>query len=92
MEQWPRLKLHPLVRLDPVPLEEVELAALIDKLRREDLELRRLGQRILRLQRQLRARLDAETWKVYLAVEEAVNERGFRMLLLTTKRLRRRAR
>lgn len=75
------MKVVPLDRLDHVP-EEEDLAALIDQLHRDAPELQRLRRRILRLQRQLRALVDDGTWKVYLALEEAVNERSS---LLATK-------
>lgn len=83
------LKVIPLDRLDHVPAEEDDLAALIDQLHRDDPELRRLRGRILRLQRKLHARVDEDTWKVYLRLEEAVNERSS---LLITKLAARRSR
>jgi predicted nucleic acid-binding Zn-ribbon protein len=82
------LKVVPLDRLDHVPAEEDELADLIDQLHRDDPELQRLRRRILRLQRQLRARVDDDTWRVYLRLEETVNERSS---LLITKLVARRS-
>ena len=75
------MKVVPLDRLDHVP-EEEDLAALVDQLHQKDPELQRLRRRVLRLQRQLHAREDDDTWKVYLRLEEAVNERSS---LLATK-------
>jgi hypothetical protein len=75
------LKVVTLDRLDHVPHEDDDLAPLLDQLQRDDPEVRRLRGRILRLQRQLQDRVDEDTWKVYLRLEEAVNERS--SLLLT---------
>lgn len=87
------MKVRSLVRLDPVGLhEDNDLGALIDGLQQDDPELRRLRRRILGLQRKLRARVDDQTWQVYLGLEEAMNERGSRLLSLMSERLRRRAR
>lgn len=63
------------------------LATLVDQLQRQDPELRRLHPRILRLQRQLRARVDDETWQVYLELETVVNERGSVVMSLVFKTL-----
>ncbi len=81
------LKVVPLDRLDHVP-EADDLTALIDQIHRDDPELQRLRRRVLRLQRQLHARVDEDTWKVYLALEETVNERSS---LLLTKLVARRS-
>lgn len=78
------------MRLDHVPEDDDDLTAPIDQIRLNDAELLRLQRRILRLQRKLRARVDDETWRVYLELEEAVNERGFRLLKLTSQESRRR--
>jgi len=65
-----------------VTLEDDDLAALIDQRHRDDPDLQRLRRRILRLQRQLHARVDEDTWRVYLRLEETANERSS---LLATK-------
>lgn len=79
------MKVRPLVRLEDVA-DDDNLTALIDQLQRDDPGLRRLHRRILRLQRQLRARVDDGTWRVYLELEATVNERGSRLLNLVRKR------
>lgn len=38
--------------------------------------LRRLTKKILGLQRRLHRKVDADAWKVFLALEEAINERA----------------
>jgi len=63
-----------------VPPDDDDLAALIDQLHRDTPELQPVRRRILRLQRQLRARVDEETWRVYLALEATVNERSALLL------------
>ena len=80
------MKVVPLDRLDHVPDEEEELAALLDQIQRDDPELQRLRRRVLRLQRQLRAQTDEETWRLYLRLEETVNERCSLMTKLVARR------
>lgn len=55
--------------------------------------LRKLTKKIVGLQRRLQRKVDADAWKVFLALEEAVNERAsLQMNILVRWALGRRAR
>ncbi|MBX3127043.1 MAG: hypothetical protein KF718_10020 [Polyangiaceae bacterium] len=46
-----------------------------------------LRRRVLRLQRQLRAQVDEETWRLYLELEETMNERSSMLLTKLVARM-----
>lgn len=79
-----RLKLPTLVRLQRV---NDELGVLLDKIHHESPKLQKLRRRILRLQRELKGRVDEQTFCVYLKLEAVVNERASEMLTLLFKTL-----
>lgn len=81
------MKAAPLVRLDHVPLEDDRLAAVLDQIQLDDPELQPLRRRVLRLQRQLRAQVDEETWRLYLELEETMNERSSMLLTKLVARM-----
>ncbi len=79
-----RLRLSSLVRLHGV---DDELGVLLDKIHHESPKLQQLRRRILRLQRELKGRVDQQTFCVYLKLEAVANERASEMLTLLFKTL-----